>query len=231
MKLSLLIPVYNESAALPAVLDQLGRLQIPGVESELIFVDDASTDGGDKILREKLSGIPNARLARHDRNQGKGAAIRTALTLAQGDIVVVQDADLEYDPADLSNLLKPILEGKSDVVYGSRNLIDNPRYSRLYYWGNLFLNFSVLLLYGRYVSDMETCYKMMRRRTFLDLNIQSNGFDLEPEITAKLIRRGLPILEIPIRYSPRSRAEGKKITVWDGLRALWTLLYWRFVTC
>ena len=232
MKLSFLIPVYNESRTLPLILDKLDRPEMKtelGVEMEMIFVDDGSTDDTGRILNEWMGDRPNVRFARHDRNRGKGAAIRTALELATGDVVIIQDADLEYEPMDIPHLMKPILEGRADVVFGSRNLTHNPRFSRVYYWGNMFLNAAVLILYGRYVSDMETCYKLMRRTIALDLDIRSNGFDIEPEMTAKLLRRGHPIVEIPIRYRPRTRAEGKKITAWDGIRALRALIYWRFM--
>ncbi|MBI4178504.1 glycosyltransferase family 2 protein [bacterium] len=228
MKLSLLIPVFNEARSLPLILDKLARLNIDGVDLEMVFVDDASSDDSFRMIQDFAAGRPNARVARHDQNRGKGAAVRNALGLATGDIAVIQDADLEYDPEDFHALVKPILAGRADVVFGSRNLMPNPRYSRIYYWGNLLLNACVFLLYGRYVSDMETCYKMMRRPVFLDLDIRSNRFDIEPEITAKLLRRGHAIAEVPIRYVPRTRAEGKKITWKDGAHALWTLLYWRF---
>lgn len=231
MKLSLLIPIYNEERLLPAILEKLDRPDLKkalDVEIEMIFVDDGSTDNSLKILLDRMDGRPNVRIAGHDRNLGKGAAVRTALSLAHGDVVVIQDADLEYDPMDLPALIAPIREGKADVVFGSRNMTHNPRYSHLYYWGNLLLNAWVGLLYGHYVTDMETCYKMMRRQIFLDLDIRSRGFDLEPEITAKLLRRGHTIAEKPIQYQPRSRAEGKKITVMDGLCAFWSLIYWRF---
>lgn len=227
MKLSILVPVYNEARTLPLILDKLFRLRIPDAELEFIFIDDASGDDSSRILEQWAAGRQNARLVRHDRNRGKGAAVRTGLACAAGEVVVIQDADIEYDPADLPAMMRPILAGEADVVFGSRNLLDNPRYSRIYYWGNLLLNACVFLLYGKYVTDMETCYKMMKRRIFLDLNLRSNGFDIEPEITAKLLRRGIRIAEVPIHYVPRSRAEGKKITAWDGLRALWTLLKWR----
>ena len=229
MKLSLLIPVYNESNTLPRVLDKLDRLNLPAAELEMIFVDDASTDGSDRILKEYQVAGKNVQVVRHEQNRGKGAAIRTALNLASGDVVLIQDADLEYDPEDIPALLEPIRAGRADVVFGSRNLMNNPRYSRLYYWGNLLLNVSVFLLYGKYVSDMETCYKMMRRNILVGLDLQSNGFDIEPEITAKLLRSARPIAELPIRYHPRTRKEGKKITAWDGVRALWALLKWRLV--
>ncbi len=229
MKLSILMPVYNESRTLAAIFDRLGRLRWDGIEVETICVDDASTDDSARILLELSAGHRRSvRIIRHERNLGKGAAVQTALSAATGDIVVIQDADLEYHPEDLETLLQPILDGRANVVFGSRNLTDNPRYSRFYYWGNLFLNACIYLIYGRYVSDMETCYKLMRRQILVDLKIQSRGFDMEPEITAKLIRMGHPILEMPIRYTPRSRAEGKKITIRDGIRALGAILYWRF---
>ncbi len=228
MKLSLLIPVYNESRLLPAALDKLSALNIAGVDLEFVFVDDASTDGGPATIERWIAGRNPAKFIRHPKNLGKGAAVRSALAAATGDVVVIQDADLEYNPDDLPALIHPILKGEADVVFGSRNLLDNPRYSKLYFWGNLLLNACVFVLYGHYVSDMETCYKMMRREIFLSLNLRANQFDIEPEITAKLLRQGRHIHEIPIRYAPRTRAEGKKITWRDGIAALRTLIRWRF---
>lgn len=228
MKLSLLIPVYNESACLPALLDRLEKLRVPGLELEFVFVDDASSDDSFGIIENRFSPKPDVVMVRHPENRGKGAAVRTALSKAGGDIVVIQDADLEYDPDDLAHMVRPILEGRTDVVFGSRNLRSNPRYSPLYFAGNMFLNVCVGILYGKYVSDMETCYKMMKRDVFLGLGLCSDGFDIEPEITGKLLRQRRPIAEIPIQYRPRSRAEGKKITVWDGVRALGALIRWRF---
>lgn len=228
MKLSVLIPVYNESRTLPTLLEKLDSLNLPPeVAMDFIFVDDASSDASALILKEHAAGRGNVRVLTHERNLGKGAAIRSALKAAAGDVVIIQDADLEYDPNDFRALLVPLLDGRADVVFGSRNLSDNPRYSIVYYWGNLLLNAFVFLLYGKYVSDMETCYKLMRRNIFLELDLQANGFDIEPEITAKLLRLGHPIVEVPIRYDPRTRAEGKKITSWDGFLALWALIRWR----
>ncbi|OGH62034.1 MAG: hypothetical protein A3G34_03420 [Candidatus Lindowbacteria bacterium RIFCSPLOWO2_12_FULL_62_27] len=232
IRLSILIPVFNESRLLPELLRRLDRLTMPDTEVQLIFVDDASSDDSFSILQNaETHGLAprfDIRIFRHDRNLGKAAAVRTALGAATGDVVVIQDADLEYDPADLPALMEPIRQGRAGVVFGSRNLTDNPRYSVLYYWGNLFLNAVVFLLYGRRISDMETGCKMMKRAILLDLDLRSDRFNIEPEITAKLLRRRVPILEVPIRYTPRSRAEGKKITAWDGLRALGTLIFWRF---
>lgn len=224
----MLIPVYNEARTLPKILEKLAAFAIPGAETELVIVDDGSTDGSRPILESFEKTSPNVHLFFHGKNMGKGAAIRTALAQATGDVAVIQDADLEYDPDDLPVMLEVIRRGNADIVFGSRNLEANPRYSRIYYWGNMMLNLSVFLLYGKYVSDMETCYKMMRRNIFTRLNLSSNGFDIEPEITAKLLRLGHKIAEVPIRYNPRTRAEGKKITAFDGVIALWRLLCWRF---
>jgi glycosyltransferase involved in cell wall biosynthesis len=218
MKLSILIPVFNEEKSVKELLERV--LAVP-CEKEIVVVDDCSTDNTWSVL----NGIQDPRIGvfRHEVNQGKGAGIRTALAHATGDLVIIQDADLEYDPNDYPRLLEPILNGKAQVVYGVRDLDSQKPLLRL---GNKFLTFCTNLLYRSRISDMETCYKLMPREVMLSLNLQATRFQIEPEITAKLLRRGYHIYEIPIWYEPR---EEKKLSPWkDGLPALWTLLKYRF---
>ncbi len=218
MKLSVLIPVYNEE---PDVEELLGRvLAVPG-EKELVVVDDCSTDGTWDVLCKFND--PRVRIFRHDVNQGKGAAIRTALQHATGDWVIIQDADLEYDPNDYPRLMEPVLNNGTKIVYGARNLRQQKLLFRL---GNEFLTLATNLLYGSRISDMETCYKLMPREVMLSLDLQPSRFQIEPEITAKLLRRGYRIHEVPIWYKPR---KAKKLSAWrDGIPALLTLLKYRF---
>ena len=218
MKLSILIPVFNEEESVKELLERV--LAVP-CEKEIVVVDDCSTDNTWSVL----NGIqdPRIRVYRHETNQGKGTGIRTALAHATGDLVIIQDADLEYDPNDYPRLLEPILNGRVEVVYGVRDLDSQKPLLRL---GNKFLTFCTNLLYGSRISDMETCYKLMPREVMLSLNLQATRFQIEPEITAKLLRRGYHIYEIPIWYKPRKE---KKLSPWkDGLPALWTLLKYRF---
>ena len=218
MKLSILIPVFNEEESVKELLERV--LAVP-CEKEIVVVDDCSTDNTWSVL----NGIqdPRIHVYRHEVNQGKGAGIRTALAHATGDLVIIQDADLEYDPNDYPRLLEPILNGRAQVVYGVRDLDSQEPLLRL---GNKFLTFCTNLLYGSRISDMETCYKLMPREVLLSLNLQATRFQIEPEITAKLLRRGYHIYEIPIWYKPRKE---KKLSPWkDGLPALWTLLKYRF---
>jgi glycosyltransferase involved in cell wall biosynthesis len=218
MKLSILIPVFNEEESVKELLERV--LAVP-CEKEIVVVDDCSTDNTWSVL----NGIqdPRIHVYRHEVNQGKGAGIRTALAHATGDLVIIQDADLEYDPNDYPRLLEPILNGRAQVVYGVRDLDSQEPLLRL---GNKFLTFCTNLLYGSRISDMETCYKLMPREVMLSLNLQATRFQIEPEITAKLLRRGYHIYEIPIWYKPRKE---KKLSPWkDGLPALWTLLKYRF---
>jgi len=218
MKLSILIPVFNEEESVKELLERV--LAVP-CEKEIVVVDDCSTDNTWSVL----NGIqdPRIHVYRHEVNQGKGAGIRTALAHATGDLVIIQDADLEYDPNDYPRLLEPILNGRAQVVYGVRDLDSQKPLLRL---GNKFLTFCTNLLYGSQISDMETCYKLMPREVMLSLNLQATRFQIEPEITAKLLRRGYHIYEIPIWYNPRKE---KKLSPWkDGLPALWTLLKYRF---
>ena len=214
MKLSVLIPVYNERDTIRAVLE---RVEAVPLEKEIIVVDDGSTDG----TRAVLESLRDERfhLIYHPENEGKGAAIRTALTAATGDVVVFQDADLEYDPADFAAMLAPIARGEAKVVYGVRSLENQESIRRL---GNLFLTLVTRTLFRASLHDMETCYKMMAREVVAQFTIESTGFEIEPELTAKILKRGYTIVEAPISYTPRSE---RKLNMWlDGPRALWTLV-------
>lgn len=224
MKLSVLIPCYNERETIGEVVR---RLKATGLDLEIIIVDDGSTDGTDEVLGALSD--DGCKLVYHDRNRGKGAAIRTALEHATGDVVVTQDADLEYDPQDLPRLLEPIRAGRSSVVYGSRNLRPaNVRSYLTFYWGGRLLSWLTNVLYGSRITDEPTGYKMFRSELLRDLPLDSQRFEFCPEVTAKLLRRGYSILEVPISYRPRNFAEGKKIRWTDGVRAMWTLVRYRF---
>jgi glycosyltransferase involved in cell wall biosynthesis len=223
--LSVIVPVFNERATVAEVIRRIRSVELP-VDVEVIVVDDGSTDGTDKVLA--ALGDSTIRVIDHQRNRGKGAAIRTGLAAARGDLVLVQDADLEYDPLDWSRLLDPILRGKAQVVYGSRFTGERKNMLPLHWVGNRFLSLVTNVLYSSTLSDMETCYKMFDRRVLEGITIESDGFDFEPEITAKVLRRGFRIYEVPISYAGREPDEGKKITWRDGLGALKALVKYRF---
>lgn len=224
LKLSVLIPVYNEKNTL---LDIIRRVEAVPVEKEIIIVDDFSTDG----TREIMKGIdsPDIRIYFHPHNRGKGAAIRTAIPHATGDIVLIQDADLEYDPMDYPKLIAPILDGRADVVYGSRFLGTHRAFLFWHYVGNKFLSFLTNLLYNTMLTDMETCYKVFRADVIKGLNLKSDRFQIEPEITAKIFKKGYKVFEVPISYAGRDFKEGKKITWRDGIWAVMTLVKYRLV--
>ena len=219
--LSVLIPVYNEARTLGRLLDAVEER--PEV-SELVIVDDGSTDGTPEILGNRDFKV-RAQVIRHERNRGKGAALRTAIAAATGDVALVQDADLEYDPAEFPLLLAPIERGRAEVVYGSRSFAAHSAYSFWFVIGNKLVTLWTNVLFNSYLSDMETCYKLMPLSVWRSLDLQSDGFDIEPEITAKLLKSGHRIYEVPISYAARGRVEGKKLTWRDGVIALWTL--WR----
>ncbi len=219
--LSVLIPVYNEARTLERLLDAVEER--PEV-SELVIVDDGSTDGTPEILETRDFKV-RAQVIRHERNRGKGAALRTAIAAATGDVALVQDADLEYDPAEFPLLLAPIERGRAEVVYGSRSFAAHSAYSFWFVIGNKLVTLWTNVLFNSYLSDMETCYKLMPLSVWRSLDLKSNRFDIEPEITAKLLKSGHRIYEVPISYAARGRVEGKKLTWRDGVTALWTL--WR----
>lgn len=224
-KLSILIPAYNEARTIEELLARVRRLEIP-VEKEIVAVDDGSTDGTAAIL-ERLKG-PDLAVVRHETNRGKGAAIRTALARASGDIVLIQDADLEYDPRDYAKLLEPLLDGRADVVYGSRFLGGPHRV--LFFWhyaANVFFSLLTDVLYNVNLTDMGVCYKAFRTEVLRSILLRSDGFGFEPEVTAKVCKRHLRIYEVPISYSGRTFAEGKKISWRDGFVYIWCLLRYR----
>ena len=222
--LSVLVPALNEERTIAQVLDAV--LASP-VDLEAILVDDGSTDRTWELMQARADADPRVRALRHQANQGKGAAIRTALRQARGKVVLIQDADLEYDPADYPQLLAPIQAGRATVVYGSRAFTSHTAYSYWYVMGNRLVTLATNIIYNCYLSDMETGYKVMPREVALSLDLQARGFELEPEITAKLLRSGHRIYEVPIGYAARSRAEGKKLTAMDGVRAVQTLVRYR----
>ncbi len=219
LKLSVIIPVYNEART---ISELIRRVQAVPVLKEIMVVDDCSTDGSHTIL-DRLSG-DDIRVIRHARNMGKGAAVRTGLAHVTGDCVIFQDADLEYDPLDYGKLLDPIARGDARVVYGSRFMGESRGMLSFHRWGNKLLTHLTNLLYNAKLTDMETCYKCFRTEVIRSITIESDRFQIEPEVTAKILKLGIPILEVPISYAGRSFREGKKITWRDGLSAIWTLL-------
>lgn len=218
MKLSVLMPVYNERETIEQILAAVLGVDL---DLELVVVDDCSTDGTSAILDQWADRI---RLLRHPHNRGKGAAVRTAMAAATGDAVIIQDADMEYDPADYGRLLAPIESGQARVVYGIRSLAEQKLHMRL---GNNLMTWATNFLYGTHLSDVETCYKMLSREVVERLALQSEGFDLETELTAQIVRLGYPIHEVPISYHPRY-GEGKKLSPLDGIPALAALIKERF---
>ena len=220
MKLSVLIPIHNEARTLATIVERV--LALP-LDQEIILVNDGSSDGSSEIVDTLAS--ERVKVLHHPTNRGKGAAIRSGLGHATGEIIVIQDADLEYDPDDFLRLIEPIREGRADIVYGVRSLSSQRPIMR---WGNQFVTGVANLLYGQQLKDMETCYKMMRRDLALGLGLECRGFDVEAEITAKLLRAGYTIHELPISYS--ARYKDKKLSPLDGLptvRALWRYRRWR----
>ena len=226
MNLSVIIPVYNEAKNINEILK---RVQAQNLANEIVVVDDGSTDGTRAMLAE-VHGKNNVHVILHERNQGKGAAVVTGFKAAQGDILLIQDADLEYDPRDYPQILKPIEEGIADVVYGSRFLGGARRVAMFWHMlANKMLTAMTNILYDTILTDMETGYKAFRRNVIEGMTIHARRFDFEPEFTAKILKRRYRIFEVPITFNPRDYSEGKKIKLKDAFSAVWTLLKYRIV--
>ena len=242
MKVSILIPVYNEQATLRELLHRVRSVDLTVdaahstylegpivLEREIVLVDDGSTDGSEEILREEAA-TGDIKVVFHGHNRGKGAAVRTGIQAATGDILLIQDADLEYDPREYLSLLLPILEKRAEVVYGSR-FLGGPRTAMLFWHmlANKLITLMTNVLYNAILSDVETCYKVFRADLIKAIPLRSNRFEIEPEITAKVLKRGHRIYEVPISYTGREYTEGKKIGLKDAFEAVWALLKYRFV--
>jgi glycosyltransferase involved in cell wall biosynthesis len=221
--LSVLVPAYNEERTLGQVIDAV--LKVPE-DLEIVLIDDGSSDGTWSVMQSRVDG-DHVRAVRHLTNQGKGTAIRTGLTHARGQVIIIQDADLEYSPDDFGSLLEPLKSGRATVVYGSRAFSNHSAFSYWYVVGNRLVTLMTNVLYNCYLSDMESGYKVMPLEVARSLDLRAHGFELEPEITAKLLRLGHRIFEVPINYAARSREEGKKLTPADGMKAVLTLLRYR----
>lgn len=227
MKLSVIVPVHNEESTIDEVIRQVREVDLGDMGLELVIIDDASTDGTPSRL-DAHQAEPGLTVLTHTRNQGKGAAIRTGLGSVTGDVVVIQDADLEYDPHDYPDLIKPIAEGTADVVYGSRFMgtVENMAFANLV--ANKVLAWAATILFGARITDEATCYKAFRTELLRSFDLECQRFEFCPEVTAKTLRRGYRLVEVPIRYHARTVEAGKKIRATDGLEAIWTLLRYRF---
>ena len=230
MKLSIVIPAYNEEATIVELLRRVRAADIPGFEREIIVVDDGSADRTAQLARE----VPGVVLVRHARNAGKGAALKSGIQACSGDVVMFQDADLEYDPRDFAAVLAPIVEGRCDAVIGSRFLHERPVFFGrrrspylTHYLGNLMIVATTNWLYGKAFTDYEGCYKAFRRSVLLGVPVRADGFEFDNELLCKLFRKGAPVVEVPIRYAPRTYDRGKKITWRHGVIILWTIVRWR----
>lgn len=222
------MPVYNESTTLTSAIKDVLGVDFP-CEIELVVVDDGSTDGT-RELYASFENDPRVIIHLHERNRGKGAAIRTAASVATGDYLIMCDADLEYSPAQIPSLLAPVLAGDAEVVYGTRTFGSHNSYSYLYVLGNKAVTTFANILFNCYISDLETCFKLVPAALYRDLRVRETGFGVEAEVTGKLLRRGIRPYEVPIGYKARSRAAGKKLTWRDGAEAMWILLRERFIT-
>lgn len=226
MKLSVIIPIYNE---VESIREIVRRVQETKLAWEIVLVDDGSIDGTRDLLKE-MDGKDNVRVILHEKNQGKGAAVRTGFDAAKGDVLLIQDADLEYDPRDYPTLVKPLEEEVADVVYGSR-FLGGPRRVVMFWHmiANYMLTFMTNILYNTILSDMETGYKVFRKEVIDGMPLRAKRFDFEPEFTAKVLKRKYRIFEVPISFNPRDYSEGKKIKLKDAFEAVWTLIKYRFV--
>ena len=225
MKLSVIIPCYNEKSTLLEILDKVRNVNLGDVEKEIVLIDDFSTDGTRDIIKN-LNGVVKIF---HEKNKGKGAGIKSGIKVASGDLILVQDADLEYDPNDYVKILEEMKKKNAKVLYGSRTLNKKNRYSHLHFLiGGKLVTMATNLLYFSRLTDEPTCYKVFDAKLIKGIEIKGNEFEWEPEITAKILKKGIKIHEIPISYFPRRKDEGKKINWKDGVQALWTLFYYRF---
>jgi len=237
MKLSIIIPVFNEEKTVVQVIKQVSQVKITGAKIEVIIINDASTDKTAKKLQDSKGIYPNLKVITHAINMGKGAAVRTGFEKATGEYLVIQDADLEYDPIFIPQLFEPILAKEAEVVYGTRlKRLPHPQKEEstprffLHFFGNRFLSLITSILYGQWITDMETCYKIFPKAFVEKTTLLGSGFNFEPEITAKLIKSGYRIKEVPITTKPRGYKEGKKLQTFpEGFKALWTLIKFRFV--
>lgn len=226
MKLSVIIPIYNEIHTLEEIIS---RVESTGLADEIVLVDDGSEDGTRDIVK-KYKGKDGFKVVMHEQNQGKGAAVRSGFKVASGEIFLIQDADLEYDPREYPNLLKPLDEGLSDVVYGSRFLGASRRVAMFWHMiANKMLTLFTNILYDTILTDMETGYKVFKRDVVVDMPLHAKRFDFEPEFTAKILKRKFRIFEVPITFNPRDYSDGKKIGLSDAFEAIWTLVKYRFV--
>ena len=237
MKLSIIIPVYNEEKTIGEIIKRVNKVEIPGITKEIIVVDDGSTDATWSTINKQLTINNKLKILQHRKNLGKGAAVRTGIKNASGNYIIIQDADLEYNPNDIPKLVEPIEKGIAQGVYGTR-LRRLPNFSRdertlrffIHYVGNRLLSLLTSILYGQWITDMETGYKVFPKNALDKIKLHSKSFDFEPEITAKLLKSGYKILEVPITTVPRGYEEGKKLdTVRDGVIALWTLIKYRLI--
>lgn len=226
MKISVIIPAYNEKNTIQEIVR---RVQAMKMVDEIIIVDDGSTDGTRDLI-SNMDGKGNVRIIMQEKNKGKGAAVRTGISAATGEVLIIQDADLEYDPREYPNLMKPIEEGMADVVYGSRFL--GAPHRAILFWNmvaNKLLTLMTNILYNTILTDMETGYKVFKREVVVDMKIHAKRFDFEPEFTAKILKKNVRLFEVPITFNPRDYNEGKKIKMRDAFEAVWTLLKYRFV--
>ncbi|MBA3723321.1 MAG: glycosyltransferase family 2 protein [Candidatus Levybacteria bacterium] len=237
MKLSIIIPVYNEEKTVAQLIKKVRAVRLPVEKKEIIIVNDGSSDGTALVLSKIKSNDKDFKIIHHKINQGKGAAVRTGIKKATCEYIIIQDADLEYDPTDITKLLIPVLEGNAIVVYGTR-LNRLPDFSRdersalffLHYLGNRMLSLTTSLLYMNWLTDMECCYKLFPKKALNGMTLHARGFELEPEITAKLLKKGFKIAEVSISTNPRGYNEGKKLdTIKDGSKAIWALVKYRFI--
>lgn len=224
-KLSIIIPIYNERKTLLKILEKVEKAPTLGLKKEIVLVDDGSTDGGREILKNLEK---KYLVIYHSKNQGKGAALKSGFQKATGDIILIQDADLEYNPQNYRRLLQPILENKTDIVYGSRNLKKNPSSYFSYCWGGKLINWLYDVFYNSHLTDLTTCYKVFKAPVLQNLKLKSNGFELEIEITSKALKKNYQISEVPIDYYPRTIEQGKKIRPRDGLMLIWQIIRSKF---